>query len=194
MRQSSIGSGTSYIIETIEKIIGKFTFYFWGIIGVICLIGYPPAGIMCFIFALIGKAMINASNKRRQLREDSKLYIMYLSNDPERKISKLAMSMGLNKLQVYKRLDKMIQRRLIKNIYVDKAHDRVLIVRPDGTFIYPQGSNVNNSNNSANNTRNANNNSAPRYVLYTCPHCGATNQVLTGTVSICEYCDSKISV
>lgn len=131
--------------------------------------------IICFAFDILGIWLVVLSGKRRKLVKLFREYAPVLFHSPDGSIAAIAATLGTAQYKVRGNLEKMIKKHLLRNAYIDRKANRIVI----------EG--MRNAKAAADSAAGASEMAAVR-----CPACGAGNAVVKGKVGRCDYCGSVI--
>ena len=173
---------------TILRVIGWILAVCNGFIALVgCTAGIKEAidvALILFFSAMvaIGVWLIIKGNKTIKLIRTYSDYSARLAADPEKSIDLLASVMGITVATATKNINDMIAAGFFPNCYLDGQQNKLVFP----TTPQPQASPVSTpiSNATA---------QAVKYTTVQCKSCGATNKIISGTVSECEFCGSQIS-
>ncbi len=120
------------------------------------------------IGAIIGGVLImKKAIETEKLAFEFKKYLNIVTNGKQTKIKEIAKSAGTDTYTATSKIQKMIDLQIFKSAYIDHSNGELIL-----------GEKVIKAN--------------IAYVSVNCPHCGASQNVVKGTRSICEYCDSAL--
>ncbi len=166
------------VISKIQIIIGAFLIFMFG--GTFLYITIDKWKIMRSIqiaFAILTMVAIIIflkGLKRSKLIRLFRCYSPILSADPIHSLGQLASSVGSSMDAVKKNVEEMIKRGFFINTYIDYSNNCV---------VFSNGETVNFT---------VNTQMKLEYSSVICKGCGASNKVLLGSVSECEYCGSLL--
>lgn len=195
MFRSKVAVAISQIIEIIELILGIVILFLGGMItlmvimdpkffaeveGEFVLYDLILYIVMCVLFDALGILLIVCSRKRHKLVKDFRKYVAVLSQDPTGMIANMAASLNTSPDMVVKRIEKMIDKRLFVNAYIDTNENRLVLANADKLGKQQQQDTAIQQN--------------PRieYVTVNCSGCGGVNKIAKGTKAECEYCGMMI--
>lgn len=196
MFRSKVAVAISQIIEIIELVLGIVILFFGGMATLMGLLdpeffsnvegefvlGYAITTIvMCVLLDGVGILLIVCSRKRHKLVKDFRKYVTVLSQDPTGMIANMAASLNTSPDVVIKRIEKMIDKRLFVNAYIDTSENRLVLA------------NTNNLGNQQNQETAEQKNPRIGYVTVNCSGCGGLNKIVKGTKAECEYCGMIIN-
>lgn len=164
-------------------ILGWVFAIFWGLIILGALIDdkkYEMSFyVFCLLLLIIAIIMIRAGRKINKRIKLFKQYVVILSTDPTHSLTQLASSTGQSVDQVIQNVSLMIKKKYFADAYIDKDGNYIIF----GQHNPPQNAAPSFS---------APAEAKPEYIVVTCKGCGATNHIIKGSVSECEYCGSKL--
>lgn len=133
--------------------------------------------IVAIFMALIGVFFIWVGRRIKRRIKSYYIYAPILDADPKKSIESLASSLGLTTEKIKVDIASMISNGFFPNCYLDTIDNCLKYKTP----------------NSIGETTFLTSSNSTKYVTVVCKGCGATNKILSGTVSECEYCGSHIS-
>lgn len=170
----------------IQTILGWIIAVFCGLCAIVGVTQITESldvviAIMFLGFTVGGVSLILKGKKKKKLLMTFQDYNTRLAFDASKSIDLLATSVGKSVDVVRKEVITMINMGLFANAYINR--DRNCIIFPqmgDATY-------------RANPINTQVNTPGAQFVTVQCSGCGATNKIVRGTVSECEYCGVQIS-
>lgn len=160
---ASVGAGTSGFKETVDVVM-----------------------VTIFaVFTALGIMLIVKGYKRKKLIKNYYDYSARISADPDKSIDLLSSSIGATVSVVTNNISDMIALGFFPGAFLDTTHNRIVMqnTKASATRTAP----ITTVNTTVQNTQTV------KYVTVQCKGCGATNKIIAGTVSECEFCGSQIS-
>lgn len=185
MNQSKVSIVVSEVIEKIEKIAGGCWAVFWGLIALYSMFDDEAdgAGLIIFLWVLcaVGIVIYLTGRKRTKMRLEFKKYVMQLSMDPSGSLEELAAATGTTVDIVKSRLRYMIEKKFFTDAFINEQTNQLILPS------------IAQKTQQLQTARDAAPDASPQeWIVCTCPHCGALNKLIKGTVGKCDFCGSLL--
>lgn len=129
---------------------------------------YVVAAIVCLVGTVLCIWMIISGIKQTQMISACQRYAAILAGNPVISIEQLAAFLGQPSGKVRMKLQKMINRGYLLNIYIDHAKGTIVALTAEERLSYQPT------------------------VMVSCQACGGVTEVAVGEKGVCEYCGSPI--
>ncbi len=130
------------------------------------------AFFVSFLFAspiILGIYLIRKGLHKKQIVKNYYAYSIRINADPKRSLDRLATSLGQSVAMVHRNISEMVVLGLFPDCYIDIEENRL---------VTPQMSDTD---------------TAPQTVAIECDNCGASNCVIVGVTTECEFCGTQLS-
>lgn len=179
MLRSKVAIVVSRLVGMVQLLSGGFLLGLFGLLTLMYVFDSefqmdvgPSLLIFCLVLDSIGIMLIMLSRRTKKLIAEFKKYVSVLSAAEIETIEELAATIGKPQAAVKKNLELMIKRNYFVNAYINHETNQLIIGKVADL-------NINTMVNS-------------EQIVCNCKNCGATNRIVKGNSTNCDYCGTPI--
>lgn len=168
------------IMGVLASVVGYFIDFIFGITLLFGRLKGAASIIVLLIFLVVGTLLIAYGIKTKRRIQRFKKYVSIISLENEISLENIASSCSQSLDFVTKDLQTMINQKFFTNAYIDKNTNTIILERKNTAYTHDtvkEAYSVTSNNSKA----------------VTCKNCGASNNIIIGTIAECEFCGSAIN-